>query len=153
LRRGEVDGVPAPDRNDEYFFYQTALGAWPLDLDVADAAGVAAFAARVEATLIKMVREAKEQSSWSNPNLAYEALISRFVQRALAASRPTAFLRDPHGFVERLARAGAINSLGQTLLKLAAPGVPDLYQGAELWDFSMVDPDNRRPVDFARRRR
>jgi (1->4)-alpha-D-glucan 1-alpha-D-glucosylmutase len=153
LRRGEVDGAPAPDRNDEYFFYQTVAGAWPLDLRPDDAAGLAAFAERVHATMTKAVREAKEHSSWSNPNAEYEAVLGRFVAGALDGSRPNPFLQDMHGFVENLARAGAINSLAQTLIKLAAPGVPDTYQGGELWDFSMVDPDNRRPVDWTARRR
>ena len=153
FRRGEVDGEAAPHRNDEYFFYQTVLGAWPPDLRLDDAAGLEAFAARVQATMIKAVREGKERSSWSNPNAEYEAVLGRFVTGALDGSRPNPFLADMHGFVESLARPGAINSLAQTLLKLMAPGVPDTYQGGELWDFSMVDPDNRRAVDWSLRRR
>ena len=153
FRRGEVEGEPAPDRNDEYFFYQTVLAAWPLELGPADAAGLESFAARVLATMTKAVREAKERSSWSNPNAAYEAVLGRFVAGALDGSKPNPFLIDMHGFVEGVARAGAINSLAQTLVKLAAPGIPDIYQGSELWDFSMVDPDNRRPVDWGARRR
>ncbi|HJT05296.1 MAG TPA: malto-oligosyltrehalose synthase [Stellaceae bacterium] len=153
FRRGEVDGNPAPDRNDEYFFYQTVLGAWPLDLQPDDAAALAAFAERVGRTMTKAVREAKEHSSWSNPNAEYEAVLGRFVMGALDGSRPNPFLQDMHGFVERLARPGALNSLAQTLIKLTAPGVPDTYQGGELWDFSMVDPDNRRPVEWSARRR
>jgi (1->4)-alpha-D-glucan 1-alpha-D-glucosylmutase len=152
LRRGEVDGAPAPDRNDEYFFYQTVVGAWPLDLKPDDVAGLIAFCERVHATMTKAVREAKEQSSWSNPNAEYEAMLGRFVAGALDGSRPNPFLQDMHAFVESLARPGAVNSLAQTLIKLAAPGVPDTYQGGELWDFSMVDPDNRRPVDWDARR-
>ncbi|HET7594854.1 MAG TPA: malto-oligosyltrehalose synthase, partial [Stellaceae bacterium] len=152
MRRGEVDGEPAPDRNDEYFFYQTVVGAWPLDLKPDDAPGLVAFCERVHGTMTKAVREAKEHSSWSNPNAEYEAVLGRFVSGALDGSRPNPFLQDMHAFVESLARAGAINSLAQTLIKLAAPGVPDTYQGGELWDFSMVDPDNRRPVDWATRR-
>jgi (1->4)-alpha-D-glucan 1-alpha-D-glucosylmutase len=103
--------------------------------------------------MTKAVREAKERSSWSNPNAAYEAMLGRFVAGALEASRPNPFLQDVCGFVQALARPGAINSLSQALIRLTAPGVPDTYQGAELWDFSMVDPDNRRPVDWALRRR
>jgi (1->4)-alpha-D-glucan 1-alpha-D-glucosylmutase len=150
-RRSDVDGVSTPDPNDEYFFYQTVVAAWPLDLAVDDVDGVAAFAARVQATMVKMVREAKEQSSWSNPNVEYEAALGRFVAGALDASRGNSFLQDIAGFVEELARPGTVNSLAQTLIRLTAPGVPDIYQGAELWDFSMVDPDNRRPVDWAAR--
>jgi (1->4)-alpha-D-glucan 1-alpha-D-glucosylmutase len=152
LRRGEVDGAPAPDRNDEYFFYQTVVGAWPLDLKPDDVVGLTAFCERVHATMTKAVREGKEHSSWSNPNAEYEAVLGRFVSGALDGSRPNPFLQDIHAFVESLARAGAVNSLAQTLIKLTAPGVPDTYQGDELWDFSMVDPDNRRPVDWAARR-
>ena len=153
FRRGEIDGVPAPDRNDEYFFYQTLVGAWPLDLALDDVSMLAAFAERVQTTMVKAIREAKERSSWSNPNAAYEAMLGRFIAGALDGARPNAFLRDLYGFVETLMRPGAVNSLAQTLIKLAAPGVPDTYQGNELWDFSMVDPDNRRPVDWPVRRR
>jgi (1->4)-alpha-D-glucan 1-alpha-D-glucosylmutase len=153
FRRGEVDGEPAPDCNDEYFFYQTVLGAWPLDLAPGDVGGLERFAQRVQATMIKAVREAKERSSWSNPNLAYEAVLGRFVMGALDGSKPNPFLVEMHGFVEALARPGAVNSLAQTLIKLAAPGIPDAFQGGELWDFSMVDPDNRRAVDWGVRRR
>jgi (1->4)-alpha-D-glucan 1-alpha-D-glucosylmutase len=152
LRRGEIDGEPAPDRNDEYIFYQTVLGAWPPDLAPDDVEGIAAFANRVKDTMIKIAREAKERSSWSNPNAEYEAVLGRFVLGALDASRPNPFIADMYGFVEALARPGAVSSLALALLRLAAPGVPDTYQGAELWDFSMVDPDNRRPVDWPRRR-
>lgn len=153
FRRGEVEGEPAPDRNDEYFFYQTVFGAWPVDLGAEDAAGLARFAERVQVTMTKAVREAKERSSWSNPNAEYEAVLGRFVAGALDGSKPNPFLADMHGFLASLARPGAINSLAQTLIKLAAPGVPDTYQGGELWDFSMVDPDNRRAVDWSARRR
>jgi len=152
-RRGEVDGAPAPDRKDEYFFYQTVFGAWPPDLRPDDGAALAGFADRVGATMIKAVREAKERSSWSNPDLAYESALGRFVAGALDGGKPNPFLVDMHDLVESLGRAGAVNGLAQTLVKLAAPGIPDVYQGAELWDFAMVDPDNRRPVDWARRHR
>jgi (1->4)-alpha-D-glucan 1-alpha-D-glucosylmutase len=153
LRRGEVDGEPAPDRNDEYLFYQTLVGAWPLDLSPGDPERVAQFAERVQGTMTKAVREAKERTSWSNPNAAYEAALGRFIAGALDGSRPNPFLVDVRGFVETIARAGAVNGLAQTLIKLTAPGVPDVYQGSDLWDFGMVDPDNRRPVDWDLRRR
>ena len=152
LRRGEIDGEAVPGRNDEYFFYQTVVGAWPLDLALDDVPAVAVFAERVSATMIKAVREAKERSSWSNPQAEYEAMLGRFIAGALDGSKPNPFLADMSAFVERLARPGAINSLAQTLVKLTAPGIPDTYQGAELWDFSMDDPDNRRTVDWHRRR-
>ncbi len=153
LKRGEIDGAPVPVRNDEYYFYQTVVGAWPLDLDPTDSDAVAAFAERINGAMIKAVREGKEQSSWGNPNAAYEAALARFVASALDASRANPFLSDLAAFVGRIARLAALNSLAQTTLKLTSPGVPDIYQGCELWDFSLVDPDNRRPVDFAARRR
>jgi len=102
--------------------------------------------------MIKTVREGKERSSWQNPDLDYEAALERFVESALDASRPNPFLADVHALVEQWARPGAINSLAEMLLRLTAPGVPDIYQGAELWNFSMVDPDNRSPVDWETRR-
>ncbi len=101
--------------------------------------------------MVKAVREAKEQTSWSNPNAPYEAALQRFVQSVLDASRASPFLAQFHNFVGSLARLGAITSLSQLVLKLTVPGVPDIYQGDELWDFSLVDPDNRRPVDWGKR--
>src|SRR5262249_40019395 len=98
------------------------------------------------------VREGKQQSSWSNPNIAYEAALQRFVQTVLDATRPNPFLVEFHAFVEALARLSAVSSLSQLVLKLTVPGVPDIYQGGELWAFSLVDPDNRRPVDWRPRR-
>jgi (1->4)-alpha-D-glucan 1-alpha-D-glucosylmutase len=103
--------------------------------------------------MTKAVREGKEQSSWSNPQADYEAALERFVKGVLDASRPNAFLADFHGFIGELARPAAIASLAQLAIKLTAPGVPDIYQGGELWDFSLVDPDNRRPVDWRQRRK
>lgn len=151
LKRAELDGERAPDANDEYFFYETVVGAWPPDLALDEVDRVRDFAERVRGTMIKMAREAKERSSWSNPNADYEGVLGRFVMSALDASRPNPFLQDVCAFVEILARPGAINSLAQTLIRLTAPGAPDIYQGAELFDFAMVDPDNRRPVDWRQR--
>jgi (1->4)-alpha-D-glucan 1-alpha-D-glucosylmutase len=102
--------------------------------------------------MIKAVREGKQKSSWSNPNTAYEAALQRFVQTVLDATRANPFLVEFHAFGETLGRLGAIASLSQLVLKLTVPGVPDIYQGGELWDFSLVDPDNRRPVDWEMRR-
>jgi (1->4)-alpha-D-glucan 1-alpha-D-glucosylmutase len=110
------------------------------------------LAERIEAYMIKAVREGKQQSSWSNPNAAYEAALQRFVQTVLDATRPNPFLIEFYAFVESLARSGAISSLSQLVLKLTVPGVPDIYQGGELWDFSLVDPDNRRSVHWSTRR-
>jgi (1->4)-alpha-D-glucan 1-alpha-D-glucosylmutase len=129
------EGVP--DRNAEYLFYQTLVGAWPLPLD------------RVLAYMQKAACEAKEHTNWTDRGTAYEAALSRFVTSALGNPR---FIGSLERFVSTLVIPGCVNSLTQVLLKLTTPGVPDLYQGTELWDFSLVDPDNRRSVDFARRR-
>jgi len=152
-RRGDVDGEIVPDRNVEYLFYQTLVGAWPPDLVPGDVEAMKAFAERISAYMTKAVREGKEESSWSNPNEAYEAALGRFIAAVLDASRPNAFIADFHSFIETIARPAAIASLAQTALKLTAPGVPDTYQGCELWDFSLVDPDNRRLPDWDRRRK
>lgn len=151
-RRSEVDGEVVPDRNVEYLFYQTLVGTWPPDLTIDDVDGVKVLAERIGAYMVKAVREGKEESSWSNPNAAYEAALSRFVAAVLDASRPNAFLADFHLFIEPLARLSAITSLAQLTVKLTAPGMPDIYQGGELWDFSLVDPDNRRLPDWQQRR-
>jgi (1->4)-alpha-D-glucan 1-alpha-D-glucosylmutase len=127
-----------PDRNTEYFFYQTLVGAWPI------------CAERLTAYMEKASREARVHTSWTSPHAEYDAALRRFVEACLADS---AFMRDVGSFVEPLVAFGRINSLAQTLLKLTAPGVPDLYQGTELWSLHLVDPDNRRPVDYPRRRR
>jgi (1->4)-alpha-D-glucan 1-alpha-D-glucosylmutase len=151
--RAERGGAPVPDRNIEYLFYQMLVGAWPVGLDPADMAAVAELTERIEAAMIKSVREGKEQSSWSYPNMDYEAGLTRFVRGVLDPARPNPFLADFADFIGMLARPAAIASLAQLVLKLTVPGVPDIYQGGELWDFSLVDPDNRRPVDFAQRQR
>ena len=151
-RRAEIDGETVPDRNVEYLFYQTLVGVWPPGLAPDDLEGMKALAERVGAYMIKAVREGKEESSWSNSNAAYEAALDRFVAAVLDVSRPNAFLADFHTFIEPLARLSAIASLAQLAIKLTAPGMPDIYQGGELWDFSLVDPDNRRPVDWQQRR-
>ncbi|MCD6034233.1 MAG: malto-oligosyltrehalose synthase, partial [Thermomicrobiales bacterium] len=150
-RRGKtrVEGASAPDRNDEYLFYQTLLGAWPWGTETPDEA----FVARIEAFMLKAARESQVHTSWVNPDPAYEDALQRFVRAALDTSRPNPFLEDFAALREMVAHAGAINALAQQLLKLTAPGVPDIYQGTELWDQSLVDPDNRRPVDYRQRTR
>ncbi len=148
-KRRKLDSGRAPSRNDEYLLYQTLLGIWPFE--AADADALAGLAQRAEAYMIKAVREAKVHSSWINPNADYEAATGDFVRALLAPEPNNLFLRDFVPFAQRVARVGAFNSLAQLLLRLASPGVPDLYQGSELWDFSLVDPDNRRPVDYAQR--
>jgi (1->4)-alpha-D-glucan 1-alpha-D-glucosylmutase len=150
-RRAEIDGEIVPDKNVEYLFYQSLLGAWPPGLRPDDLAGIESLAERVDAYMIKAVRERKLETSWSTPSAAYEAGVNRFVRGVLDPSRLNPFLADFHGFVAALSRPGAITSLSQLVLKLTVPGVPDIYQGGELWDFSLVDPDNRQPVDWGSR--
>jgi (1->4)-alpha-D-glucan 1-alpha-D-glucosylmutase len=149
-RKREIDGVAAPSRNDEYHLYQTLLGSWPLTQP--DAAGAAAYRERIEAYMIKAVREAKLRTSWTEIDAAYEEALLQFVRSILEPRDNNLFLTDFLEFQRRVARFGLLNSLSQTLCKLTAPGVPDIYQGNELWDFSLVDPDNRRPVDYQGRR-
>ena len=155
-RMGDVEGTAAPDRNDEYMVYQLLLGSWPAELtNVAelDRDAVSALTERLEPVVIKSVREAKLQSTWNAPNIPYEEALLGLVRAALDISRPNAFLDSFLPFQSRVAELGVRNSLVQTVLKLTLPGMPDIYQGAELWDLSLVDPDNRRPIDFARRLR
>ena len=151
-RRSETDGDMVPDRNAEYLFYQTLVGVWPPGLVPSDVGAVQALAERVVGYMIKAVREGKEQSSWSNHNAVYEAALTQFVETALDATRPNKFLADFSTFMAPWMRSSAIASLAQLALKLTAPGVPDIYQGCELWDFSLVDPDNRRAPDWPQRR-
>ncbi|MCO6440304.1 MAG: malto-oligosyltrehalose synthase [Nitrococcus mobilis] len=146
-----IDAAPAPSRNDQYLFYQTLVGAWPLELSTDTE--LAVFCGRIEAFLLKAIREAKVQSSWLNPNPAYEEAAVQFVRAVLSSLQDNPFLSDLRTFIKPIARYGLLNSLAQTLLKLTSPGVPDIYQGNELWDFSLVDPDNRRPVDYRHRKR
>jgi (1->4)-alpha-D-glucan 1-alpha-D-glucosylmutase len=148
--RREDEGQPIPDRNDEYLLYQTLVGAWPLRK--MDEDGRAELVARLQGYVEKATREAKRHTSWINPNPAYDEGLAAFVADVLDAEN-TAFLDDFVPFQRIVARVGMINALAQTLVKLTAPGVPDVYQGQETWDLSLVDPDNRRPVDYALRRR
>ena len=147
----DVDGNPAPSRNDEYLLYQVLLGAWPIE--PLDADGRAEFTARIQEYMAKATKEAKVHTSWINPNEGYDTAIREFVAAILDPRRSTPFLTDVARLERVTARSGAVNSLGQTLLKLTVPGVPDTYQGNEIWDLSLVDPDNRRPVDYRLRRR
>jgi (1->4)-alpha-D-glucan 1-alpha-D-glucosylmutase len=140
-----LEGTSAPDRNDEYLFYQTVLGAWPWGEETLSPE----FIERIDAFMLKAARESQVHTTWINPDTAYEEALSRFVRQALAPGSP--FLEDTAQLRDLVAHVGAFNALSQQLLKLTAPGVPDLYQGTELWDQSLVDPDNRRPVDYAAR--
>jgi (1->4)-alpha-D-glucan 1-alpha-D-glucosylmutase len=149
VRSGDVEGLAAPDPADEYMLYQMLVGSWPMDmLDDPGAEQLKVYGARIHSALEKSLREAKRGSSWAAPNAEYEEAMQAFAREAL---RSDAFLSNFLPFVQRVARLGVQNSLAQTVGKLTAPGVPDIYQGCELWDLSLVDPDNRRPVDFARR--
>jgi len=150
--RSEVEGEPAPSANDEYLLYQTLIGAWPLEPFDGDGERES-FAARIRAYMEKATREAKVHTSWIDPDEEYDDAIARFVDAVLDPARAGGFLEDFSRFQAPIARWGMVNALSQTLLKLTAPGVPDIYQGQEMWDFSLVDPDNRRPVDYERRRR
>ena len=150
-RRGRsvVDGRSYPSRNEEYLLYQTLLGSWPLAPMNADQE--ADYRARIVAYMHKAMREAKVFTSWLNPSERHERAMTKFVELALATGH-AAFRDDFLDFQGRVARYGIYNSLAQLTVKIGAPGVPDFYQGTELWDFSLVDPDNRRPVDYERRR-
>ena len=145
-----VEDQPAPDRNDEYLLYQTLLGAWPPG--PLTAAGLAQFRERIAAYMQKATKEAKVHTSWINPNEEYDAAVRQFVCRLLPDTADDPFFNDLLAVQRRVAFCGYFNSLAQVLLKLTCPGVPDLYQGTELWDFSLVDPDNRGPVDYRSRR-
>ncbi|MBI2930777.1 MAG: malto-oligosyltrehalose synthase [Planctomycetes bacterium] len=141
--KATVDGNEAPDANEEYLLYQTLVGTWPFG--GADETTVG----RVQDYMVKALKEAKIHTSWIDPDETYERAMRDFV-RAVVDRR--AFREDFEAFIGPVARAGVLNSLSQVLLKIAAPGVPDFYQGTELWDLSLVDPDNRRPIDYAVRR-
>jgi len=130
--------------NDQYLLYQTLIGAW---IDH----GTDAFINRIEAYMLKAAREAKARTSWAAADGEYEDALMQFIRAALERREGNLFLADFCAFNRRIVRFGLLNVLSQTLLKLTAPGVPDIYQGNELWDFSLVDPDNRRPVDYGAR--
>jgi (1->4)-alpha-D-glucan 1-alpha-D-glucosylmutase len=149
VHRVALEDGPAPDANDEYLYYQTLLGAWPLE--PAGDEEMARFVQRVQGFMNKALHEAKVHTSWINPDPAYADAIRQFVAQTLDAQASRPFLDDLRAFERKVAHFGLFNALAQTLIKLTAPGVPDTYQGTELWDFSLTDPDNRRPVDYDRR--
>ena len=163
-KKTNLNGQSAPTANDEWFLYQTLLGAWPhfpplssnpgdLRTGRADLPELAAFRERVAAYMQKVLKEAKAQTSWTDPNAAYEKATRDFVTQILDPNRSERFLNDFLLFQSKIAFFGHFNSLSQLLLKITSPGVPDFYQGAELWDLSLVDPDNRGAVDYPARRR
>ena len=150
-RQRLVGDRPAPSANDEYLLYQTLVGTFPLHEP--DAGALADYHQRIDTYMQKAVREAKVHSSWINVNADYEEALSGFIQALLTPSETNLFLPELGAMARRLAAYGLRNSLAQTLLKLTSPGVPDIYQGSELWQFHLVDPDNRGPVDYDLRRR
>jgi (1->4)-alpha-D-glucan 1-alpha-D-glucosylmutase len=147
--RQELDGEAVPDANEEMLIYQTLVGTWPLD-DFASES-LAAYTKRIVQYLDKALREAKLHTSWTNPYEEYDAAVRQFIERILA-DPASPFVRDVEELVRTIADPGFTNSLAQTVVKTFAPGVPDFYRGVEFWDFNLVDPDNRRPVDFKARR-
>ncbi len=150
-RRRIIDDLPAPGPHAEHLLYQTLLGTWPVA--PFDDAGLAAYRVRIEDYMIKAMREAKRRTSWLNVNEEYEEALRQFIRGALERADGSAFVQEVSAFAQQVARIGLVNSLAMTLCKLTSPGVPDIYQGNELLDLSLVDPDNRRPVDYIYRRR
>ena len=145
-KKKKISNYAVPDENDEYFLYQTLVGALPFDSqELPD------FKNRVKDYVVKAVREAKVHTAWLRPDEDYEAGYVDFVETLLTPDKSNVFLDKLQHFQHRVAEYGIYNSLSQLLVKLTAPGIPDFYQGTELWDFSLVDPDNRRPVDYAKR--
>ncbi|MBD2242213.1 malto-oligosyltrehalose synthase [Nostoc sp. FACHB-888] len=147
VHRSYRHGFAMPDRNDEYFLYQTLVGAFPFAEHEH-----ASFVERVKDYIIKAIREAKVHTAWLRPDSEYEEACTSFIEKVLDPSLSREFLEAFRPFQQRIAEYGIFNSLSQTLLKITVPGVPDIYQGTELWELSLVDPDNRRPVDFEQRR-
>ncbi|MGH7230799.1 MAG: malto-oligosyltrehalose synthase, partial [Nitrospiraceae bacterium] len=147
----DVEGLPVPDRNDEYFLYQTLVGAWPLEQ--LEERQYRIFCDRIQGYLAKAIHETKVHTSWVNPNPAYDQGMEKFIEAILDRTRPNPFLESFVSFQTQVAELGMSNALAQVAIKITAPGVPDFYQGTELWDLSLVDPDNRRPVDYDLRRR
>lgn len=145
------DAERIPEAADELMLYQIIVGAWPPALTVDDTSALQGFAERVAAWQEKALREAKRHTSWTLPDTHYEGICREFVFKILAPDNRE-FLAEVQDWARRLTPGAVANSLGQTLLRMTAPGVPDLYQGTEFWDFSLVDPDNRRPVDYVQRR-
>jgi (1->4)-alpha-D-glucan 1-alpha-D-glucosylmutase len=142
--------VPRPHH--ELMLYQMLIGAWPYDLAVDDPTGMKAYTERLDGWLLKSIREAKRISNWMLANESYEKGCRDFLFNIMDVEKNAAFLYSAASFVQEISASGAVNNLSQTLLRMTTPGVPDLYQGTELWDFSLVDPDNRRAVDYELRR-
>jgi (1->4)-alpha-D-glucan 1-alpha-D-glucosylmutase len=146
-RRLKIEATEVPDPNEEYLFYQTLLGTWPIS--GLDSIHYQRYVDRIRDYLVKASKEAKVQTSWISPNDDHDRGLVEFVQAAMRPGADNRFITDVAAFAHRVGFAGMLNSLSQVLLKIASPGVPDFYQGSELWDLSLVDPDNRRPVNYA----
>jgi (1->4)-alpha-D-glucan 1-alpha-D-glucosylmutase len=148
-----INDLEAPDANEEYLLYQTLLGTWPIQANgEPEPMATPNYAKRIQAYMAKALHEAKINTSWIQPNEEWDAAMRDFVAKILDPSPRNKFIPAFLPVAKEIARLGAVNSLTQTLLKLTSPGVPDIYQGNEIWDYSLVDPDNRRPVDYNRRR-
>ncbi|MGA1839013.1 MAG: malto-oligosyltrehalose synthase [bacterium] len=141
-----VNSAYMPDGNDEYFLYQTLIGAFPFD-----AGELPQLTDRIKNYIIKAVREAKRHTAWIKPDTEYEDACLHFVEEILRPGDENIFLKEFMSFQKKIVFYGIFNSLSQTLAKITSPGVPDFYQGTELWDLNLVDPDNRRPVDYQKR--
>ena len=151
--KASIDEGEAPDLEEEYLLYQILLGTWPLDsFHELSAEAHDTYVARIQQYMAKALKEAKVNTSWVQPNEARDSAVADFIGRILDPAPRNSFLRSFVPVAEKVARIGAINSLSQVLLKLTSPGTPDIYQGNEIWDFSLVDPDNRRLVDYVRRK-
>jgi len=148
-----INDVTAPDANEEYLLYQTLLGTWPMQANgEPETTATPDYIERIQRYMAKALHEAKINTSWIQPNEEWDAAMRDFIAKVLDPSPRNKFLPAFIPVAKDVARFGAVNSLSQTLLKLTSPGVPDIYQGSEIWDYSLVDPDNRRPVDYKRRR-
>ncbi len=149
----KIDEQEAPDANEEYLLYQTLLGSWPMDsLGAPLPEATPEYIKRIQAYMAKALKEAKINTSWIQPNEQWDNAVGDFIAKILQPGAKNKFVPALLPIAQEIARLGALNSLGQLVLKLTAPGVPDIYQGNETWDFSLVDPDNRRPVDYQLRR-
>jgi (1->4)-alpha-D-glucan 1-alpha-D-glucosylmutase len=155
-RRGDVEGTAPPARNDEHLFFQNLIASWPAELSpplALETTKLTEYSERLQAAMTKSLREARVRSNWISPGTEYEKAVTEFIRDALNPEVSGTFLENFLPFHERVARMGVHNSLVQMVLKITSPGVPDFYQGSELWDLNLTDPDNRRPVDFAMRGR
>ena len=145
-KKSLIDGQFVPDRNEEYLLYQTLIGVWPLQpMEEAD---YELFKNRIKDYMLKAIREAKVNTSWISPNTPYEEGLLTFIDAIFSYRQRNLFLKDFDELQKKVSYFGMLNSLSQTLLKITSPGTPDFYQGTEIWNLSLVDPDNRRPVNF-----